>query len=175
MQPWHLGSQPFRRTPSYNDLSAWQQDPIAQLRSYVGMRVSWGAVVAGAVALLATSLILWAFGLGVIALAARPTAASLHGSMVALYCCALLTTLVGAFVGGAVASFLRGSPRGPVGVVHGLLSWGLAFVLAFGFQLSMMGGLAGTATYPLDEALDEPVSLSLAPHRHFEPSNTPPP
>lgn len=174
MQPTQAEPQPFRPSPSFSELRVWTPDPVFQVRGYVGMRVSWGAIVAGAVALLTTSLILWAFALGVIALATRPTAASLHESMVALYGCAIVTTLIGALVGGAVAGFLRGSPRGPVAVTHGLLAWALAFVLAFGFQLFLMRDLAGTAAAPLAEARQLPSAAAVEPHRHYDPSNAGP-
>jgi hypothetical protein len=166
--------EPFKPAPSFSSWSPPPPEALARLRRYVGMRVSWGAVAAGAIALLATSVILWALALAVIALATRPTATSLHESMVALYGCALVTTLIGAFLGGVVSAFLRGSARGPVGVIHGLLSWGLAMVLAFGFQLIMMRGLAGTATTPLGFEHGVAAQVAAEPHYHFDPSNTGP-
>jgi hypothetical protein len=85
MLPSPAEPQPFSPSPSFADLSSWRADPVRRVRGYVGMHVSWGAVAAGAVAQLATSLILWALALGVIALATRPTATSLHESTVALF------------------------------------------------------------------------------------------
>jgi hypothetical protein len=137
--------------PSPPPEPAPRRNPLQSLRGYAGMRVSWSAVVAGAVAMLGTALLLWALALGIVAAATGPSEASLRGGTVALWVCAMVAVLVGSVVGGAVTGFLRGSGREYLGASHGLLAWGLAFVLAFGFQLYAMKDLARVATAPLHE------------------------
>lgn len=110
-----------------------------------GLRISWGSVLAGTVAFLATALILWALALAIVALATHPTAGSLEGSFIALWICAICTTLVGAFVGGWVAGALPGNPRRHIGMAHGFISWGLALILSFLFGVVVLGGTLRTA------------------------------
>lgn len=110
-----------------------------------GLRISWGSVLAGTVAMLATALILWALALAIVALATHPTAASFKGSIIALWICAICTTLVGAVVGGWVAGALPGNPRRRIGMAHGFVSWGLALILSFLFGVFVLGGTLRTA------------------------------
>jgi hypothetical protein len=108
--------------------------------------VSWGSVLAGAVATLAVSLILWALALGIVALATHPAAGSLRGSAIALWVCAMGTTLIGAIVGGWLAGYLTGSPHSGIGAVHGFLAWAVALIITFAFQFAMIRGAAMAAT-----------------------------
>jgi hypothetical protein len=109
-----------------------------------GLRVSWGAVLAGAVAMLAVSVLLVGLALAVISVATRPEAGSLKVSIIALWICAMGATLVGAFVGGLVAGYLPGNPRGAIAVGHGFLAWAVALVVSFAFQLGLMRGIVNT-------------------------------
>ncbi len=70
------------------------------------LQVSWGAILAGAVTLLAVSLLLWAFSLAIIFSATSPTVESIKSSVVAAWITAIVTTLIGGFVGGMVAGYL---------------------------------------------------------------------
>jgi hypothetical protein len=116
-----------------------------------GLRVSWGSVLAGTVTTLAVSLILWALALSIVSLAAHPDAASLRGSAIALWVCAMATTLIGAFIGGWFAGYLPGSPRWALGAAHGFLSWALALILSFAFQFFVVRGVIATAAAALAE------------------------
>jgi hypothetical protein len=111
-----------------------------------GLRVSWGSVLAGAVVTLAVALILWTLALAIIALATRPEVASLRTSGIALWICAMGTTLVGALVGGWFAGFLPGSPRASLGAAHGFLAWAVAIVMSFAFQFFVVRGVVLAAT-----------------------------
>jgi hypothetical protein len=111
-----------------------------------GLCISWGAVLAGTVAMLATALLLWALALAIVALATHPSAASFKASFIALWICAIGTTLVGALVGGWVAGALPGNPRKRIGMAHGFVSWGLALILSFVFGVFVLGGTLRTAT-----------------------------
>lgn len=114
-----------------------------------GLRVSWGSVLAGAVTTLAVSLILWALALAVVSLVARPDAASMRGIGIALWICAMGTTLIGALVGGWFAGYLPGSPRASLGATHGFLAWAVALVVSFAFQFFVIRGVVNTAANAL--------------------------
>jgi hypothetical protein len=114
--------------------------------------VSWNAIVAGAIAMLATALLLFALGIGFVAAVTGPGVASLQHATVGLWVWGMVAIVIGAVVGGAVTGVLRGrADEVYMGATHGLLAWGLAFVLAFGFQLLAMRDLARAATAPLHE------------------------
>jgi hypothetical protein len=110
------------------------------------LQVSWGAILAGAVTMLAVSLLLWAVSLAVVFSVTTPTVASLKGSVVAAWITAIVTTLIGGFVGGLVAGYLPGNPRRIITVTHAFLAWALAFLVAFTAQTTTVRGVASTAT-----------------------------
>jgi hypothetical protein len=95
---------------------------------------------------LAVSLLLWALALGVVALATHPAAGSLRGGAIALWVCAMGTTLIGALLGGWLAGSLTGSPRSGIGAAHGFLAWAVALIITFAFQFVMLRGAAFAAT-----------------------------
>jgi hypothetical protein len=111
-----------------------------------GLRVSWGAVVAGAVAALAVALILWALALAITMSATNATGQSLKGSFITLWICGMVTTVVGALVGGMLAGYLPGNPSRAIGAIHGFLAWALAFLVVTGIQLGVVGAVTRTAT-----------------------------
>jgi hypothetical protein len=110
-----------------------------------GLRVSWGSVLAGAVAMIAVALLLWSLALAIVSLAAHPTANSVRGSAYALWICAMATTLIGAAVGGYLAGYLPGSTRPGIFAAHGFLAWCVALLLSFGFGLYLARGTAVVA------------------------------
>ncbi len=114
-----------------------------------GSRVSWGAVLSGAVAFLATSLILWALAVAIISLATNANPTSVKGSLIACWICAMATTLAGALVGGMVAG---SSPRVAgrrLGMLHGFVAWGLALLVSAFFQFTLLASTAETAVTSL--------------------------
>jgi hypothetical protein len=117
-----------------------------------GLRVSWGAVLAGTVALFAVALILWALSLAIVSLVTHPVGGSLKGSAIALWICAMLATLVGALAGGYVAGYLPGNARPGIGLAHGFLAWGLALIVSFAFELVLLRGALVTAATALADA-----------------------
>lgn len=100
-----------------------------------GLRVSWGSILAGTLAMLGVALILWALALAIVLSATGPTVDAFRADAVALGICAIVTTLVGAFAGGMLSGFLPGNPRRAIGGVHGFLAWAVAFI-----AVSAMGG-----------------------------------
>jgi hypothetical protein len=71
----------------------------------------------------------------------RPTVGSLRGATIAAWICLMLAIVVANFFGGLVASWVRGSPRMRVGLLHGFISWALTFVLGVLFSALFMRGL----------------------------------
>jgi hypothetical protein len=127
-----------------------ESEPRVAFHTYAeplsGLRVSWGSVLAGAVAALAVALILWALALAITMTATSSTPASIKGSFIALWICAMVTTLAGALVGGLLAGYLPGNPSRMIGAVHGFLAWALAFLIAFAIQLTVIGALTRATT-----------------------------
>lgn len=111
-----------------------------------GLRVSWGAVVSGALAALAISFLLWGVSVAIILTATDATMASLRGSLLAMWICAMATTLIGAFCGGALAGYLPGSRSKMIAGTHGFLAWALAFVVSAFVQTAMIGSIARQMT-----------------------------
>ncbi len=111
-----------------------------------GLRISWGSLLAGTVVILSVSGLIWALGLAIVALATHGNWASIKGSIIALWIIAIAATLVGSFLGGVVAGALPGNSRRRIGAVHGLVAWGLAFVLSSVVGLFVLGSAVRTTT-----------------------------
>jgi len=110
-------------------------------------RISWGAIIAGALVALAVQVMLWLLGAGIGLAAISPTEG--EGSPQTLSIGAaiwwIIATLIALFVGGWIAAHLAGVSRKIDGALHGLVSWSLATVLALammGTTLSALGGFA---------------------------------
>jgi hypothetical protein len=125
-------------------------DNVMHERTYAqplsGLQVSWGAVLSGALTTVAVASLLWALTLAVVLSATHASVNSVRASAIALAACAVVTTLIGAFFGGAIAGYLPGNPRRAVGALHAFLAWALAFVVASGTAIAAVGALARTAT-----------------------------
>ncbi len=108
-------------------------------------RVRWSSVLAGTVAFLSVALLVWGLGFAIITLLAHPTAASTRAGALALWIFAMGTTLIGSVVGGWFAGrSLSGAARG-AGATHGFLTWGVALLISFGFQMFALRGLVSAA------------------------------
>jgi hypothetical protein len=111
-----------------------------------GLQVSWGSVLAGAVAMLAITLILFALSLAIIMTATNVNLGSLKASGTAVFICGIVTTLIGALIGGTIAGYLPGNPRPVLGATHGFLAWGVAILVATTLEWSAISAFARTAT-----------------------------
>jgi hypothetical protein len=107
----------------------------------LGSRVSWQAGWAGTITALSVATILWALALAIIALTMHPTGTALRGAAIAAWICLICTIVVGNFVGGLVASRVRGSAQTGVALLHGFITWALTFVLGVLFGAFFMRGL----------------------------------
>jgi hypothetical protein len=132
------------RTVMLNDVG--EHDGATYAEPLGGLRVSWGSILAGALALTAVSLILWALAAAITLTATKATVSSLEGAFIALWICAMVTTLIGAFVGGWFAGYLPGNKNRFLAASHAILGWALAFVLTSAMGWGTIRSIAASAT-----------------------------
>lgn len=111
-------------------------------------RISWGAVIAGAIVAVTIGLMLHALGAGIgattIDAAARDTpTASGFGIGAAVWM--LVSNLIGLAVGGYVAARLSGTADNTDGTLHGLAVWGTTFLISAVLLGNLVAGMASTA------------------------------
>jgi hypothetical protein len=118
-------------------------------------RISWGAVIAGVVVATVVHLALSLLGVAVGAATIRPLeeaypAAGL-GTGAVIWMAA--STLLALFAGGWVAAWLAGIPRHEDGVLHGIVTWALASLVAFMLLTSAVGNVLNSAASALGAGL----------------------
>ncbi|MCI0757170.1 tellurite resistance TerB family protein [Teichococcus vastitatis] len=111
-------------------------------------RMSWGAVIAGAIVAVTIGLMLNALGAGIgataVDAAARDTpAASSFGIGAAVW--VLISNLIGLAVGGYVAARLSGTADNTDGTLHGLAVWGTTFLISAVLLGNLVAGVTSTA------------------------------
>lgn len=111
-------------------------------------RISWGAIIAGIVVVLIVQLIMMLLGLAIGASTIDPLAgdtpqASTLGIGSAIW--GLLTTAASVFAGAWVAGRLAGMPTRTDGLLHGVVTWAAATLIAFYVLTSTAGSLLGGA------------------------------
>lgn len=110
-------------------------------------RVSWGAILAGAVVALVVQLALGTLGLAVLFGAINPAteAQPFEGMGIGTGIWLALTALLGLFFGGWTAGRLAGQPRRFDGAMHGIVAWGIVTLfstwLATNFLTTVVGGV----------------------------------
>jgi hypothetical protein len=112
-------------------------------------RVSWGAILAGAVAAIAVQVILGLLGLAIGLTTIEPTHEEqpLAGLGVGGVIWWILTTIIALFVGGAIAGRLAGVPRKLESAVHGGLAWGVVAIFTVMVVTSALNwAVSGAAT-----------------------------
>jgi hypothetical protein len=137
-----------------------------------GLRVSWGAVLAGAVVTLAVTLLLWELTLAITMTATRSAPISAlvtRNTFLALWIGGIVTTLIGAVAGGSLAGYLPGNPSRSIGAIHGFLAWALAFLVSFGAQIFIIGGIARAST----EAALSATAVAETPSPSMDPEGSP--
>ena len=111
-------------------------------------RISWGAVLAGAVLALVIQLSLSLLGLGIglgtIDPLTEQNPMAGIGTGAAIWW--VLTTLLSLFLGAGVAARLAGMPRATDSLLHGLLTWSVVTLLTFYLLTSAVGRLIGGVT-----------------------------
>jgi len=119
-------------------------------------RVSWGAIVAGTVLTIVIGLLLNLLGVG-IGLATidpasdgSPSAGTL-GTAAAIWW--LVSGVIALFVGGYAASRLSGVWENGDGILHGLITWGVASIVTVYLVSTTLGGIMGGAYGTLSTAM----------------------
>jgi len=112
------------------------------------VRISWAAIIAGVIMVVAVQLLLSMLGLGVGLGLVSPNTngtpdASSFGIGAGLWW--LISSLVALALGGYVAAWLGGLTTRFDGLLHGLVTWGIATLLTFYLLTSAVGGLIGGA------------------------------
>jgi hypothetical protein len=142
----------------------------------VGSRISWGAILAGAVMALAVCFVLNLLGQAVgISLADRMSSDRL-GTMAAIW--AMVTSILGLFVGGWVTSQCVVGETKTESIVHGIIMWGvaLAFMLwgtSSGINANFTGmmkvaSIAGVTTEPGTNQSFHSTSSAAVPQEHAQ-------
>ena len=114
-----------------------------------GRRISWGAVFAGVIIVLIVQLVLSLLGVGVGASTIDPTQragtpeASTLGIGAGLWW--VICSLIAVFAGAWVAGRLAGMPNRTDGMLHGLVTWGLAMLLLIYLLTTAVSSLIGGA------------------------------
>lgn len=107
-------------------------------------RVSWGAVLAGAVVALSVQLLLSLLGLGIGLATVDPAAGDTPGAATFGIATGIfygVVTLVSLFAGGWVAGRLAGMPVRTDGLLHGLVTWSVAMLLLLYVVTTSVGAL----------------------------------
>ena len=118
-------------------------------------RVSWGAILAGAVIALMTQLALNLLGASIGFGSIDPTAEAYPfsglgtGTIVWL----VVSTIVALFTGGYVASRLAGMPDRTDGILHGVAAWSVVTIFTFYLMTSAAGRVLNTATSIVGQGL----------------------
>ena len=112
------------------------------------VRISWAAIIAGVIMVIAVQLLLSMLGLGVGLGLVSPNTnatpdASSFGIGAGLWW--LVSSLVALALGGYVAAWLGGLTTRFDGLLHGLVTWAIATLLTFYLLTSAVGGLIGGA------------------------------
>jgi hypothetical protein len=119
------------------------------VRPRAGRRISWGAVFAGVVMVLAVQLLLSMLGLGIGLSTVNPTQTDGTPSMSSLGIGAALwwglSYLIALVIGGYVAARLAAPPAHLDGVLHGLLTWGFALLITVYLLSTALGSVIGGA------------------------------
>ncbi len=124
-------------------------------------RTSWGAVIAGALLALMTTLLLTLL-FGGIGLNTFDPASSNDpvgngtGSIIAV----IVTNLVSLFLGGYVAGRLAGSPRRGDSIIHGLMTWGVLTLTTIYLVSGVLGSLVGGVSSLLTSTLSSVAQVA---------------
>ena len=114
--------------------------------AHTHMRISWAAIFAGVIVVVAVQLLLSLLGAGIglgtvdTNAGSTPTASSL-GIGAGIWW--VISSCLALFAGGYVTAWLAGIETSFDGMLHGLVTWGLATLLTLWFLTSAIGGVIG--------------------------------
>jgi ElaB/YqjD/DUF883 family membrane-anchored ribosome-binding protein len=138
-----ISERSFEMTEGYVS-EAYRRPTLAVESTEAIKRMSWGAVLAGAVVALSVQLLLSLLGLGIglatvdPAAGDTPDAASFGIATGVFYA---MVTLLSLFAGGWVAGRLAGMPVRTDGLLHGLVTWSVAMLLLLYVVTTSVGAL----------------------------------
>jgi hypothetical protein len=118
-------------------------------------RISWGAILAGAVLALVIQLALSLLGLGIGLGTIDPLTEQnpMAGIGIGAGIWWMVSMLVSLYLGASVASRLAGMPRPIDGLLHGLLTWSVVTLLTFYLLTTAVGRIIGGVTGVAGRAL----------------------
>jgi hypothetical protein len=137
-------------------------------------RISWGAVIAGAVVAVTVGTMLNILGVAIGATTLDPTAvgetpaASSLGIGAGIWL--LVANLIGLAVGGYVAARLSGTADGTDGILHGLSVWAIGFLISAVLLGNAVAGAASTAYNGVSSLLGGAASATGEATRQAGPS-----
>jgi hypothetical protein len=114
--------------------------------AHTHMRISWAAIVAGVIVVVAAQLLLSLLGAGIglgtvdTNAGSTPTASSL-GIGAGIWW--VISSCLALFAGGYVTAWLAGIETSFDGMLHGLVTWGIATLLTLWLLTSAIGGVIG--------------------------------
>jgi len=152
----HAGG--FRSQPG--DPAQWGFAAPSALR-----RVSWGALIAGALIALIVHLMLTLLGLGVGAMTLEPTGGQAvpEGLGIGAAIWSGVSVLIAMFVGGWFAGYLAGAPEKTDGALHGLVAFALATLVSLWLVTSAAGTLFAGAGSAMQGPLGQQAEQGQAP------------
>jgi len=121
-------------------------------------RISWGAIIAGAVLALMIQFMLGLLGLGIGLTGVEAVTASSSGGASLLSVAgiwALLVVLIGVFAGAYAAARFAGIPDKIDGMLHGVVTWAVAGLFAVYLLASGASSLVGGAFGVLGQSIDD--------------------
>ena len=127
-------------------------NPAQQLPAAL-RRVSWGAIFAGATAVVAVELLLNLLGAGVGAATINPQEGQVPGQGLALGAVIwfALSCIISLFIGGWVVGRLAECPSKRDGALHGFVTWAVASLVLVYMLSTAVGGLLGGAASVLGQ------------------------
>jgi hypothetical protein len=111
-------------------------------------RISWGAVLAGAVIVIAVHLSLSLLGLGIGLSTVDPAAGDTPGAAsfgLGAGIWWVVSNLIALVIGGYVAARLSGMPLRGDGIIHGVLTWAVTLLITIYLLTTGVGNLVGGA------------------------------
>jgi hypothetical protein len=146
--PWRYTLERRIAEMTQGHVSGAYRPAVAVEPTEVVKRMSWGAVLAGAVVALSLQVLLSLLGIGIglatvdPAVGDTPDAASFGIASGVFYA---IVTLLSLFAGGWVAGRLAGMPVRTDGLLHGLVTWAVAMLLLLYVVTTTVGALVSGA------------------------------
>jgi hypothetical protein len=111
-------------------------------------RISWGAVIAGAIIVIAVHVSLSLLGIGIGLSTVDPAAGDTPQSVsmgVGAGIWWVISNLIGLVIGGYVAARLSGAPARADGIIHGVLVWAVTLLITVYLLTTSIGSIVGGA------------------------------